>query len=175
MVRRGYVRGVDFALRPATDGDLDFLFELHEASLREYVEATWGVWDEEDQRGRYLTTFRDAGYSRVIVVDGEDAGVLRRQPDTAEFAREFGLGEGERSNFIELLEIAPAFRGRGLGTAIIWDLQGEAAAASRPLTLTVLRVNPRAKALFERLAFRVTSEQDIRFFMRWDPRSTPAV
>jgi len=166
---------VDFTLRRATNRDLDFVFDLHRASFREYVEATWGVWDETDQRIRCLSTYVDSGQLQVVVVAGRDAGVLQRQPDTAEFAREFGLGEGERSNFIELLEIAPEFRGQRLGTAIIWDLQGEAAAASRPLTLNVLRANPRAKALYERLAFRMTSEDDIRFFMRWDPRSTPAV
>ena len=160
---------MDFTLRRTTDRDLDFLFDLHRASFREYVEATWGVWDETDQRKRYLTTFVDPGQLEVVVVEGRDAGVLVRQPDSTEFAKEFGLGEGERSDFIELLEVAPEFRGQGLGTSIVWDLQGAAAAASRPLTLNVLRANPRAKALYERLAFRVTVEHDIRFFMRWDP------
>ena len=173
--RGGYIRGVDFALRPATDGDLDFLFELHEASLRDYVEETWGVWDEEDQRRRYLDGFTGAGRTHIVVVGGEDAGMLRLQQDRAGYAEELVLGRGGRSDFLELIEIAPEFRGQRVGTSIIWDLQGQAAAASRPLTLSVLRVNPRAKALFERIAFRVTSEQDIRFYMRWDPRSTPAV
>ena len=37
---------MDFELRPATESDRDWLFALHQATMRESIAAIWG-WDEE--------------------------------------------------------------------------------------------------------------------------------
>jgi ribosomal protein S18 acetylase RimI-like enzyme len=63
------------------------------------------------------------------------------------------------------VEILPAFRGRGLGSAIVRDLLAEAHARSVPVTLQVLKENPRARGLYERLGFAVTGETDTKHLM----------
>ena len=52
--RRGKMEGIGnrmkVNLRPATEGDYDFLWWLHGVTMRTYVEAIWG-WDEAAQQG----------------------------------------------------------------------------------------------------------------------------
>lgn len=38
------------SLRPASEADAEFIFSALRASMRPYVEATWGTWDERWQR-----------------------------------------------------------------------------------------------------------------------------
>ena len=37
-----------WTLRPASAHDRDFLFDLHRATMKEYVDATWG-WNDDEQ------------------------------------------------------------------------------------------------------------------------------
>ena len=39
-----------YILRPATTSESQALFAIHEAAIRQYVEETWGGWDDEMQR-----------------------------------------------------------------------------------------------------------------------------
>jgi ribosomal protein S18 acetylase RimI-like enzyme len=88
-------------------------------------------------------------------MDGEDAGVLQVESYVDEI-------------FLALILIAPAFQGQGLGTAVICDVQAQARAAGLPLTLQVLKANPRARRLYERLGFEVVEEREERYVMRWE-------
>ncbi len=62
----------------------------------------------------------------------------------------------------------PAEQGKGSGTAIIRALQDEAAAAGRPMVISVQRFNTRALALYNRLGFRQTAETAVHVMMTWD-------
>jgi ribosomal protein S18 acetylase RimI-like enzyme len=134
-------------LRPATEGDREFLFRLHCAALRESVEALWG-WDEELQRRIFDERFADERF-QVIEVDGKDAGVL-------------DVEEGVDEVFLRLIELLPENQGQGTGSSIIRSLQ----ARGKPVTLRVLTTNPRAAALYRRLGFRVVKRTRERLFMR---------
>lgn len=68
--------------------------------------------------------------------------------------------------WIEMIAIAPAHRGKGIGTAVLEELIEDAPV---PLQLSVLRANPRARALYERLGFQVISEDDERLRMSIRP------
>jgi ribosomal protein S18 acetylase RimI-like enzyme len=142
-----------WSLRSATEDDFDFLFRVKREALGEYIAATWG-WDEEDQRARARAEPR-AWPTQVIVFDGEDAGVL--QVDR----------RGSELYVINIL-VLPAHQGRGLGSAILRELMDEAAWDGVPVTLQVLRANPRARALYERLGFVVTGETAEHALLRWD-------
>ena len=106
-----------YSLRPATVDDYDFLRWLHRATLREYVDQTWG-WDEDRQATLFRERF-DPSRDQIVLVDGQHAGVLRVE------RREGGL-------FLASLLIAPAYQGHGVGTAILEDLKAEAARGSAP-------------------------------------------
>jgi len=41
---------VKVVLLPAVPEDIDFLYGLNRATMREYVVETWGRWDERWQR-----------------------------------------------------------------------------------------------------------------------------
>jgi ribosomal protein S18 acetylase RimI-like enzyme len=142
-----------YTLRPATANDYDYLYALHVATIREAVTATWG-WDEAFQR-RYFEEHWDPGPRQVIVVDGEDVGVLQVEWYVNHV-------------FLALIEVAPAWQGRGIGSAVIRDVQAQAREAELPVTLQVLKANGRAKALYERLGFRVATEQKERWMMEWE-------
>jgi ribosomal protein S18 acetylase RimI-like enzyme len=66
---------------------------------------------------------------------------------------------------LQNIRIAPAWQRRGLGTAIIQDILGEARYDGLPVALRVLKVNP-ARRLYERLGFAVTGETPTHYKMR---------
>jgi ribosomal protein S18 acetylase RimI-like enzyme len=106
------------------------LFELMKASYREHVVATWGSWDEADQRRRFSKRFERGG-EQILLVEDNRIGVL-------------AVEEGPTRVVLANIEIAPDWRGRGLGTAILRSVVADARANRLPVTLQVLKVNKRA-------------------------------
>jgi ribosomal protein S18 acetylase RimI-like enzyme len=125
-------------LRPATSADGQFCYTLHRAALGPYVQAIWG-WDEATQLAYHARDF-DPAHTRIITVDGRDAGSL-----TVEYRpTEIYLGR---------IEIHPDHQGHGIGSHLIHALLTEAAGQGQHVALDVLVVNHRAQALYRRLGF----------------------
>lgn len=143
-----------YSLRPASSDDYDFLYELHVATIRPAVEATWG-WDDHFQ-ARYFRQHFVATANQVVVVSGEDAGVLK-------------LEERDGDCFIGLIEIAPAYQNSGLGSSVIRDVVARAFEHGQAVSLHVLKANVAARRLYERLGFYITEERAERFVMRLTP------
>jgi GNAT superfamily N-acetyltransferase len=112
------------AFRVATEDDFDFLYGLHVLAMKPWVEQTWG-WDQADQLRFFRAEF-DPSVSRVILVDGQDAGVL--SVDTAVDV------------FIPNIELLPRFQRRGLGTRILRDILADADRDGQSVTLRALKV-----------------------------------
>lgn len=145
---------MQWRLRRVQASDRDFLLRLHELAFREYVELLWG-WDDERQVAFFDERFRpDDGWS-VIEVDGRDAGrlVVERMDDAV---------------YIADIELLPDVQGRGVGTAVIRSVLGEAVRAGKPVVLRVLHVNTRARALYERLGFAHERDIETHAYLRWD-------
>lgn len=136
-----------YELRPAVEADYDFLYALVSGTMREYVAATWG-WDEAFQRRLFRERFQAAAW-QIVVLDGQPAGALSMRRGTQEI-------------FLSNLHILPGQQGRGLGTSLVRAILDEARAARVPVALTVLKANPRARELYERLGFRVTGEDEAK-------------
>jgi RimJ/RimL family protein N-acetyltransferase len=145
----------EWRLRPATDADRDFLFDLHRQAMRDYVEPLWG-WDDGVQRRLFDDRFTTR-HSRVIQVDGEDVGLLQLEDQPSEVV----LG---------LIELLPAWQGKGIGTAIIRSVLAQ----GKPVSLRVLRGNPRAAALYKRLGFRIVRRAPEHLYMRAEPSNEAA-
>lgn len=137
------------SLRPATEADRAFLWGLHRAALRAAVEATWG-WDEADQRRRFEASF-DPARRQVVLLDGEPVGAL-------------GVEARPGAVRLDLVEVLPEHQGRGIGTAVVQRVVREA--GGRPVELRVLRTNPRARVLYERLGFVETGATETHVEMR---------
>ena len=142
---------MEYRLRRASDSDKRFLYVLHCATMREVIEKTWG-WDEAWQRYDFEKRFGQYAVS-VIEADGRDAGSLwlESSPDLI---------------YIADFQVLPALQGRGIGTSVLQGLIAQAATRRVPVELVVLRVNPRARRLYERLGFRVTEERNPFIRMR---------
>lgn len=145
---------MDYTLRQATVADSDYLFNLHRATMRDYVDATWG-WNDEWQRD-YFDKKYDPDVSRIICVFDQYAGVLVTEDRPEEL-------------YLALIEVAPTYQGRGIGSAIIADLQAQAAAGHKPLALHVLKANVAAQRLYERLGFAVVGAEEHKLRMVWQP------
>jgi ribosomal protein S18 acetylase RimI-like enzyme len=134
----------DVALRPATTDDAEFFFALHKRSLGPYVDQIWG-WDDDEQSA-YLTGDFDLEGVRVIVVDGVDAGRL-------------DVEERDDEIFLALIELAPEYQGRGIGSRLICELID--GSGGKRVTLSVLGVNERAYQLYRRLGFTEVSREGV--------------
>jgi ribosomal protein S18 acetylase RimI-like enzyme len=103
------------------------------------------------QQRHYTRAYPDASF-QVIVVDGEAAGRL----SVARSPKE-----------IHVIDIAllPAFRGRGVGTALMENVLAEASASGAAVTAHVLRDNP-ARRWYLRLGFAFVEDRDPYLFLR---------
>src|SRR5215469_5369378 len=139
-----------YTLRRATQADYAFSYQLHRATMKDYVAQTWG-WDEAVQEVMFKDRF-DPVRSCIIVVDGRDVGILsmERRIDTL---------------FLANLQILPEEQGQGLGTAIIKAILAQAYDEGISVSLQVLKVNP-ARHLYERLGFVVSGETATHYSMK---------
>lgn len=134
---------------PAGEQDYDFLYRLHYLTFYDYVFKTWGMTEtafESVFRAEYENPAR-----RVICLEDEPVGslVVEQHCD--------GI-------FLDYIAILPGYQNRGFGTELIRSVLADAAREQKIVRLHVLKVNP-ARALYERLGFRVYGEDEFRYYM----------
>ena len=96
-------------LRPVVDEDFAFLWWLHQATMRDYVEKTWG-WDDAFQAQRFRDAFvADRDGMAIVEVAAERIGYLRVVRDQA---RWFLAGNRDRAIAPEAGDRRPARRVR---------------------------------------------------------------
>jgi GNAT superfamily N-acetyltransferase len=140
---------MQFWLRPSTEDDFEFVFQLNKINMRHYVEQLRG-WDDVAERCDMQQKFYP-GCDQTIVIDSNDAGIF---------------GVDRKSNMIELrhIEILPKYQRLGVGTALINNLLNDARQAKLPVLLCVLKMNP-VLHLYESLGFRITGETNLKYQM----------
>ena len=160
---------VAVSLRPETPEDLPFLRELYlsvrddEPGFRELPPAERTALLEEQfrwQHEQYHAAYPTAWFT-IVTVDDRPAGrlYLVQQPD------------GFRVIDLSLL---PKFRGSGIGTQLMKNIQAEAMRTQLPVRLQVVADNP-ARAFYARLGFREVGENktDVRIHLEWRPAPPP--
>ena len=90
--------------------------------------------------------------SASYVLAGADIGWLQSRTQDGTF-------------FLAQLFVEAPLQRRGIGTAAMHRLIAEATRAGQAMTLGVVKINP-AKRLYERLGFRITHQDDRKFYMR---------
>ena len=116
-----------------------------------YVAQTWGAWNEDEQVTKHRANY-DAGTHEFILVEGSIAGLLATEVEPNHL-------------WLVKLYLLPAYRNKGLGSAVIATVKARARSLGKPVRLRVLRVNAGAKRLYERHGFKVVQEAPERFFM----------
>ena len=91
---------------------------------------------------------------RIIIADGQDVGWIQEQVED----RTINLGS---------FYVMPAMQGRGIGTKVLDILLRRAADQSKAITLAVVKINP-ARYFYEKRGFRITHEDQHKFYMRAD-------
>jgi len=97
---------------------------------------------------------------RIIMLDGADIGWLQSMTQ-------------DGSYYLGQLFVEGSWQRRGIGTEVMNCLIDEANKAHKAVTLGVVKINP-AKRLYERLGFRITGEDDRKYYMRREADAAPA-
>jgi len=142
-------------LRPATDSDFELAYSIKKAAFKHYVDQQWGLWDEEFQRERHAEEF-DPSQAQIITYQGAEVGwlALRREQQHID---------------VTAIYISPEYQNRRIGSFLLRQVLLEARDKRVPVKLGVLKVNPRARKLYESLGFRPVSETDTHYLMKAFP------
>jgi len=140
-------------LRPSVPSDIVWLVELRAHVLRADLERL-GRYDETRVRERMRSGFRPE-LTRIIVVDGADAGSITVRPEGNE-------------RWIEHFYLASALQGHGVGREVLARVLAEP--HDGPTRLNVLQGSP-ARRLYERAGFVLDSEDEIDVFLLLAPRA----
>ena len=140
-------------------GDQAFVFLVYASTrLDELALVDWSLEQKEaflrmqfDLRDRQYRQAFPGSVTEMILSDDQPAGMLMTH-------------ETESCLYLVDLALLPEFRGAGLGTQILQNLQKK----MKPITLHVLRQNP-AVHLYSRLGFITTTEDAIYQQMEWKP------
>jgi 2-phosphosulfolactate phosphatase len=150
-----FVERVPFAMRPAKATDRPFLYALKQATMRDYVVAAVGRWDEATERRHFGPDFTRMA---IVSVDDRDVAMVEARVEDGQL-------------YLANVQVSPGLQSRGLGRAIVGLLASAAHRRGRALTLRVLKVNPRARQFYERLGLQVTGERPRHWTMALPPVS----
>jgi ribosomal protein S18 acetylase RimI-like enzyme len=145
--------------RPATDADFEALWHLHVETMKAYVAATYG-WDDAVQARMFREDWARRRDSEVL----EDAGAV---------VANWRIERRPAEHFLAFIEVAAARQGQGVGTGVVETLLALAREAGVPATLTVMKANPRARRLYERLGFVVKGQTPTHWRMLLEAGRAP--
>lgn len=139
--------------------DRNFLYQLKKEVNLGYISAIWG-WDEDYQQEEFDRDFQKREEFSVIVSDDADAGFLQLQ---------------RGADFLNVAEIhlLPAFRGQGLGTAVLRYIQALGDKEKLPVLIGCFRANQGARDLYLRLGFQPAGESDTHYLFLYYPTKLP--
>lgn len=148
------------ARRPATPDDRDFLVALY-GSTRGDLALLPLDGEQRDALVRMQFHAQDLHYRQtnpnasfdVVEVDGRPAGRLY---------------VGRTAGDIRIIDVSllPEHRGAGIGSVLIREVQDEAAATGRTVSLHVAMGN-RAAVLYDRLGFRLAADLGVYRLFEW--------
>lgn len=153
--------GVD--LRPTSSGDREFLVAVFRTTREDELALT--NWTELEKAAFIDSQFRaQDGYYREVYPDGRFLVVTL---DNEPIGRLYLVRLADELRVIDIA-LAPAHRGKGIGSSLLANVTAEADAAGLPVRLHVEPWNP-AKRLYERLGFRTIEVRGIYELMERAP------
>ena len=135
-------------LRPAVAEDFGYCANLYFSEMEQVI------LELKLDTGAQVASFQqhwELSQVRTIVFDGANIGWLQ------------SMAEGD-TLFLAQLFVDATFQRQGIGTEVMKRLISEATHANRSVTLGVVKTNP-ALRLYRRLGFRITHDDDRKFYM----------
>ncbi len=148
-------------LRTVIPGDDSFLAGVYASSRADELAVTG--WSEEQKEIFCRRQFDAQSAYYAVNYPGASFQVIER--DGVSIGRLY-VARWEKEIRIVDITLLPEFRGSGIGTKLLRDLQDEARTASKSLTIHVERFNP-ALRLYERLEFQQIEDKGVYLLMRW--------
>lgn len=144
-----------YNMRPYIDNEYhdykEFVYQTKKNAYKQYVEANWGTWNEDDQR-RY--------YERFIETVADDAWIIQMNGKDIGFYNGLTLEDG--SYEIGNICIIPEYQGNGIGTQVLKDIME--LHKEQDLHIQFFKQNPVGK-LYERLGFQPSGETEFHYQM----------
>ena len=120
--------------------------------MRVAIERLFG-WDQAHQEASFAGWFNPDEVN-IIVASGVDVGWIQQREDGGAI-------------FLGSICVTPQMQGKGIGTRVIQRLLDLGRQRSQPVTLAVMKINP-AIALYKRLGFQITHEDEYKLYMKAD-------
>lgn len=143
---------MEITRRLAGSEDMDLLFEINCAALKDHVRANFGTWDDGFQRRSFWRS-TDPSSHQLFYSGSQPVGF-------------WSVTRDETQIYLARLSFFPRFQNRGLGSFLVRELIAEALASNRALRLQVFLSN-RARRLYERLGFRIVRATDTHYHMEF--------
>ena len=145
-----------YKLHKAAIDDFDFVFEVKKNALGRYIEQTWG-WNEELQRIMQEDEFKSENIF-IVKHKGQQVGTV-------------GINEKNNEVIVARLYILDMYQTKGIGSQIMTDIISDN--PDKKIRLGVLKVNSKAKELYERLGFKVIGEENEHYKMVYEKKLSP--
>ena len=140
---------MNISLREASDKDIAFARSVYFETMRWIIERLFG--SDQLREEKKFEEFFSLDEAQIIVADGQDVGWIAEQVNN-------------ESVNIGSFYVIPQMQSRGIGTRVLQMLMVEARGQSKAMTLAVVKFNP-ALRFYERNGFRVTSEDQYKFYL----------
>ena len=148
-------------LRSIAPEDDAFLARVYASSRAEELAVT--PWSDEEKAVFCRRQFDAQSAYYAVNYPGASFQVIEREG--APIGRLY-VARWEKEIRIIDITLLPEFRGSGVGTKLLRDLQEEARAVGKSLTIHVERFN-RALQLYQRLRFEQVEDKGVYLLMRW--------
>jgi len=139
-------------LIPATEKDRAFFRNVHHLAYRDVIEPMFG-WDEKKQ-DHYADMDFDSRNPHIIQYEEKPVGVI-------------GWQEKHDHIWFGPIFVLPQFQNKGIGSFLVKQFIKDSEEKNIALRLQTLRMNERAKKLYERLGFTVLSASGVHWQMEY--------
>lgn len=92
---------IRYQLRPATEADYQYCYDLLKQNMFELFSRHWGGWNPDAFRQDFC-----AANTTIVIIEGRDIGY-------------FSLKETEVGLYLENVQLLPSVQGQGIGTVIL--------------------------------------------------------
>ncbi len=148
---------MEYSLRKAVETDVDFLLELRETTMGQYLREVGMPTGREAYLERVHYAFDQA---QIIVINDAPAGLFKAQfnPEINEW-------------YLVQIQLHPDYQSKGIANRLISNLISKADASGSTVGLSVVKTNP-AQRLYSRLGFERVGETDFEYLMQYTPAKT---